>query len=151
METMKQWGLWSSLGTHGSLQMVIWWLCISNNSEARKFYFSNRIWPWKSIAPLTIEIFTQGCHEVGRKKNRPDFPWHFPADCQHKLQSLSRYIPCGEFLQYIQNHIEISLFINRCFNIVVLKRVSTRERFQHHENCWYLVPNIMQNMTTNKV
>ena len=27
METMKQSGLWSSLGTHGSM-VVIWWLCI---------------------------------------------------------------------------------------------------------------------------
>ena len=36
METMKQSGLWSSLGTHSSL-VVIWWLCISSSGETRKF------------------------------------------------------------------------------------------------------------------
>ena len=53
------------------------------------------------------------------------FPWQFP-DCHYKFQSLSWYIPCGEFLQYIQNHIEIV--------------VSTRERFQNHMNCRHLMP-----------
>ena len=53
-------------------------------------------------------------------KNSLTFPWHFP-DYKHKFQSLSRYITCGDFSQYIQNHIEFTLFINRCFNIVVLK------------------------------
>ena len=47
METMKQPGLWSSLGTHGSL-VVIWWLCISSSGETRKFDFLNQIWPWRS-------------------------------------------------------------------------------------------------------
>ena len=47
METMKQWGLWSILGTHGSL-VVIWGLCISISGEARKFDFLSQIWPWRS-------------------------------------------------------------------------------------------------------
>ena len=36
IETMKESGLWSSLGTHGSL-VVIWWLYISSSCETRKF------------------------------------------------------------------------------------------------------------------
>ena len=58
----------------------------------------------------TCLLCCQGCHGVGRIKI-PDF----------SLTSLSRYIPSGDFLQYIQNNIEITSFINRCFNIVVLK------------------------------
>ena len=60
METMKQSGLWSSLGTHGSL-VVIWWLCISSSGETRKFDFLSQIWPWRSqsIAPKTIGILTK--------------------------------------------------------------------------------------------
>ena len=60
METMKQSGLWSSLGTHRSL-VVIWWLCISNSGEARKFDFLSQIWPWRSRSiapPKTIGILT---------------------------------------------------------------------------------------------
>ena len=41
---MKQSGLWSSRGTHGSL-VVILWLCISSSGEARKF---------KSLSPETL-------------------------------------------------------------------------------------------------
>ena len=52
METMKQSGLWSSLGTHGSL-VVIRWLCISSSSEARKFDFLSQIWPWGSRSIAT--------------------------------------------------------------------------------------------------
>ena len=52
METMKQSGLWSSLGTHGSL-VVIWWLCISSSGEARKFDLSSQIWPWRSRSIVT--------------------------------------------------------------------------------------------------
>ena len=47
METMKQSGLWSSLGTHDSV-VVIWWLCISSSGETRKFDCWNQIWPWRS-------------------------------------------------------------------------------------------------------
>ena len=47
METMKQAGLWNSLGTHGSL-VVIWWLCISSSGETKKFNFLSQIWPWTS-------------------------------------------------------------------------------------------------------
>ena len=52
METMKQSGLWSNLGTHGSL-VVIWWLCISSSGVTRKFDIWSQIWPWSSssIAP----------------------------------------------------------------------------------------------------
>ena len=59
MQTMKQSGLWSSLGTHGNL-VVIWWLCISSSGEARKFDSLGQIWPWRprSIAPKTIGIST---------------------------------------------------------------------------------------------
>ena len=52
--------------------------------------------------------------------NSLTFPWHFP-DCQHKFQSLSQYNPRRVFLQCIQNHREITSFITRRFNIVVLK------------------------------
>ena len=55
-------------------------------------------------------------------------PWLFP-DCQHNVESLSWYIPCGYFLQYIQNHTEITSFINRCFNIVVLKKDQHKRTF----------------------
>ena len=41
METMKQSGMWSILGTHGSL-VVIWWLCISDSGETGKFDFQVR-------------------------------------------------------------------------------------------------------------
>ena len=52
METMKQSGLWSSLGTHGSV-VVIWWLCISSSGETRKFDFLNQIWHWRSRSIAT--------------------------------------------------------------------------------------------------
>ena len=60
METMKQLGLWSSLGTHGSL-VVIWWLCISSSGEVRKFDFWSQIWPWRSrsIAPQNNKDINQ--------------------------------------------------------------------------------------------
>ena len=43
METMKQSGLWCSLGTHGSV-VVIWWLCISSSREifSIKFYLAGQ-------------------------------------------------------------------------------------------------------------
>ena len=41
METMKQSGLWSSLGTHGFL-VVTWWLCISGSGETSNFDFSSK-------------------------------------------------------------------------------------------------------------
>ena len=49
---MKQSGLWSSLGIHGSL-VVIWWLCISSSGEARKFDFLSQIWPSRSRSIAT--------------------------------------------------------------------------------------------------
>ena len=61
METMKQSGLWSSLGTHGSV-VVIWCLCIYSSGETRKFDFLNQIWPWKSgsIATQNNKDLNQG-------------------------------------------------------------------------------------------
>ena len=79
------------------------------------------------------------------EKKSLTFPW-LPT----QIPAIVAIYP-GDFLQYIQNHIEITLFINQCFNIVALKKVRTRERFQHHENCWYLVPKIKQTMKTNHV
>ena len=52
METMKQSGLQSSLGTHGSL-VVIWWLYISSSGETRKFDILSEIWPWRSRSIVT--------------------------------------------------------------------------------------------------
>ena len=46
MGTMKQSGLWSSLGTHGPL-VVMWWLCISSSGKAWKYDFLSQIWPWR--------------------------------------------------------------------------------------------------------
>ena len=59
METMKQSGLWSSLGTHGSL-VVIWWLCISSSGEARKFDFKVKfdLEGRGQLLPKTIGILT---------------------------------------------------------------------------------------------
>ena len=58
METMTQSGLWSNLGTHGSL-VVIWWLCISSSGEARKFDILSQIWLWRSIAPQNYRDLNQ--------------------------------------------------------------------------------------------
>ena len=33
--------------------MVIWWLCISNSGEARKFDLFSKIWPWRSRSIAT--------------------------------------------------------------------------------------------------
>ena len=61
METLKQSGLWSSLGTHGSL-VVMWWLCISSSGETRKFDILSPIWPWRSrsIVPQNNKDLNQG-------------------------------------------------------------------------------------------
>ena len=88
---------------------------------------------------------------VGKKK----FP-DFSLTAKTKSSHCRDIYPCGDFLQYIPNHIEITLLINRCFNTISGLEiwnmcVGTREHFQHHENFWYLVPNIIQNMKTNKV
>ena len=52
METMKQSGLWGSLGTHGSL-VVIWWLCISSSGETKQNRLFSQIWPQKSRSIAT--------------------------------------------------------------------------------------------------
>ena len=61
METMKQSGPWSSLGTHGSL-LVTWWLCVSCSGETGNFDFLSWIWPWtsRSIGILTKVFCTSG-------------------------------------------------------------------------------------------
>ena len=61
METMKQSGLWSSLGTHGPL-VVMWWLCISSSGKAWKYDFLSQIWPWRpwSIALQNNRDLKQG-------------------------------------------------------------------------------------------
>ena len=56
METMKQSGLWSSLGTHGSL-VVIWCLCISSSCETRKFKFD--LEGQGQLPPKTIRILNK--------------------------------------------------------------------------------------------
>ena len=63
METMKQSGVRSRLGTYGSL-VVIRWLCISSSDETRHF---SQIWPWRSmsIASRTIEILTKIFYAYG--------------------------------------------------------------------------------------
>ena len=56
METMKQSGLWSSLGTHGSV-VVIWWLCIYSSGDTRKFDFLNQIIATQNNRDLNQVIF----------------------------------------------------------------------------------------------
>ena len=72
METMKQSGLWSSLGTHGSL-VVIWWLCISSSGETRKFHFLSQICPWRSrsIASQNNMDLNQGLLHLWSKFGDP--------------------------------------------------------------------------------
>ena len=50
METMKQSGLWSSLGTHGGYMVAMYF---SSSGETRKFDFLNQIWPWRSRSIAT--------------------------------------------------------------------------------------------------
>ena len=52
METLKQSGLGSSLGTHAFL-VVIWWLCISSSFEARKFDIEGE----GQLPPKTTRIY----------------------------------------------------------------------------------------------
>ena len=57
------------------------------------------------INGLVQDCSIQGCYGVGRK-NSLTFPWHFP-DCQHKFQSLSQYIPCGDFSNIFKTHDDV--------------------------------------------
>ena len=74
METMKQSGLWSSLGTHGSL-VVIWRLCISSSGETRKFDFLSQILPGKSwsIATQNNRDLNQAILQLWSKFGDPSF------------------------------------------------------------------------------
>ena len=91
-------------------------LVIRNMAFLRK----NKSFKWNKISHKNICDMPQ-CRQTGLPRGwQKKIPWLFP-NCQHKFQSLLRYIPGGDFLQYIQNHIEITLLINTCFNIVVLK------------------------------
>ena len=76
METMKQLGLWSSLGTHGYL-VVIWWLCISSSGETRKFDFLSQIWLWRSrsIATQNNRDLDQAILHLWSKFGEPSFNW----------------------------------------------------------------------------
>ena len=95
-----------------------------------------------------------GCTMSGlprsEQKKFPDFSLTFPWLSTQFPVTVSIYT-LWRFLQCIQNHTEITLFINRCFNIVVLKigqhkgTLSTPWKLSI-----YLVPNIMQNIKTNK-
>ena len=140
----QSWGWWfvtllCPLWRHSNVKSMLsdWWVSVTSSACHR----------WNvSHKHVKLEILLFKVATVGRK-NSLTFPWHFP-DCQHKFQSLSRYIPCGEFLQYIQNQIEITLFINIWFNIVVLKigqhkrtfsttwklSISCAEHYAKHEN-----------------
>ena len=62
METMKQSGLWSSLGTHGSV-VVMWWLCISCCGETGTFNILS--WQSRSIAPQNNKDLNQGILQLG--------------------------------------------------------------------------------------
>ena len=84
------------------------------------------------------------------EKNSLTFPWHFP-DCKHKFQSLLWHIPYGNFCDIFKTTMKSHYSLTDASTYWSWKYVSTREHFQHHENCQYLVPNIMQNMKTNKV
>ena len=72
METMKQSGLWSSLGTHDSL-VVIWWLCISSSGATRKFDILYQIWPCRSrsIVPQNIKYLNQNMLHLWSKFGDP--------------------------------------------------------------------------------
>ena len=76
METLKQSGLWSSLGIHGFL-VVIWWLCISGHGEARKFGILSKIWAWKSwsIASQNNRDLNQGILHLWPKFGDPSLNW----------------------------------------------------------------------------
>ena len=61
METMKQSGLWSSLGTHGSL-VVIWCLCISGSNGIRNFDFFLRsiaLQNYKNLNQCILHLWSQ--------------------------------------------------------------------------------------------
>ena len=100
--------------------VIIWEIYIRWNPNTSLFQAKSYTHQWmqKSVNKYHSDIIRVAMRFA--EKESLTFPWHFP-DCQHKFQSLSRYIPCGDFLQNIQNHIEITLFINRCFNLVLIK------------------------------
>ena len=58
METMKQSGLWSSLGTHGFV-VFLWWLYISCNGETKISIFLKSNLTWKQCAAKVIEKWGQ--------------------------------------------------------------------------------------------
>ena len=92
---------------------------------------------WNSMSISSNSRFATGLAE----KKSPTFPWNFP-DCKQIPVTVAIYT-LWWFLRYIQNHKEITLFINRCFKIVVLKIGQHKRTFSIS---WKLSPNIMQNM-----
>ena len=66
METVKQSGLWSSLGTHVSL-VVMYWLCISCSNEIRNFDLDleGQVQsPWQTIGTLSKMFCSSGSNLV---------------------------------------------------------------------------------------
>ena len=92
METMKQSGLWSSLGTHGSL-VVIRWLCISSSGEVKFDLESRGQLPPKTTGILTNVFCASGPNLVtlawmgdelwcGQAKNGVNFDFDLKFDLE---------------------------------------------------------------------
>ena len=64
METLKQSGPWSSLGTHGSL-VVIWWLCISSSGEDRNFIHGANVGPTRGRQKFYVKFDLEGQGQLG--------------------------------------------------------------------------------------
>ena len=69
METLKQSGPWSSLGTHGSL-VVIWWLCISSSGEDRNFIHGANVGPTWGRQKFYVKFDLEGQGQLPSKNNR---------------------------------------------------------------------------------
>ena len=93
-------------------------MLFSNIVPCNSLYFCVDLVQYSKYSVSTVST-DQGCHRVGRKMF-PDFSLTFPWLPTQILVIVVISI-LWWFLQYITNHIEITLFVNRCFNIVVLK------------------------------
>ena len=101
METMKQSGSWSSLGTHASL-VVMWWLCISSSGETWKFDLEGHgQMPHKTIGILTKLFCTAGQNLVtlawmgddswcGQAQNRVNLDFQVKFDLEGQGRSLHK-------------------------------------------------------------
>ena len=118
----------------------------------------HKIFPRSKFNDLPVNL-KSGLPRVWQKK----IPWLFP-DSKHKFQSMSPYIHCGDFCDIFKAQ-KITLFINRCFNAVVLKigqhkrtfltswklSISCAEHYAKQEKFWkksfgkwYLNENLIQ-------